>query len=51
MRQHYISTKVSRIIDISVADIRGGRDKDDNSSVRLDHLLTTEAHATPTLFT
>ena len=23
-----------------VADIRGGRDKDDNSSVRLDHLLT-----------
>ena len=24
----------------SVADIRGGRDKDDNSSVRLDHLLT-----------
>ena len=25
---------------IYVADIRGGRDKDDNSSVRLDHLLT-----------
>ena len=33
----------------SVADTRG-RDKDDNSSVRLDHLLTTEAHASPTLF-
>ena len=27
-----------------VADIRGGRDKDDNSSVRLDHLLT-QMHA------
>ena len=37
-------------LSISVADIQG-RDKDDNSSVRLDHLLTTEAHASPTLFT
>ena len=36
--------------DPSVADIRGGN-KTNNSSVRLDHLLTTEAQASPTPYT
>ena len=34
----------------NVADIRGGN-KTNNSSVRLDHLLTSEAPASPTLYT
>ena len=34
----------------SVADIRGGN-KTNNSSVRLDHFLTSESPASPTLFT
>ena len=36
-----------RVIRIYVADIRGGN-KTNNSSVRLDHLLTSEAPASPT---
>ena len=34
----------------NVADIRGGN-KTNNSSVQLDHLLTSEAPASPTLYT
>ena len=39
-----------RLVNIYVADIRGGN-KTNNSSVRLDRLLTSEAPASPTLYT